>query len=313
MVRILYVEDEKIHHMALERLTKAKGLPYEIEIAETVAQGVELLHKSNYDLVLIDYQLPDGTGLELLERIGNTPSIFITGCGDEMVAVKALKSGAYDYLVKGRELQYLDVLPESIEKVLRTFQLNQEHKRYKEHIARQNEELGRLNRELQRLYEEARECSFQDPLTGLANRRKMLDELGRAIALSKRQGTPLSAIMLDIDFFKTYNDTHGHVAGDKLLTEVSGLILSNARDSDLVARYGGEEFFVILFDTDIPGAVETARRIKNAFEETTDVTASLGVAGFAAGMDVSTLINNADHALYRAKENGRNRVEVFLA
>lgn len=312
MVKILYVEDEKIHHMALERMIKAKGLPYELEIAETIAQGVELITRNNYDLVLIDYQLPDGTGLELLERIDNAPSIFITGCGDEMVAVKALKGGAYDYMIKDREMQYIDILPVAIEKVLRTFQINQEHKRYKEHIAKQNEELERLNRELQRLYEEAKECSLQDPLTGLANRRKMSDELGRAISLSKRHETPLSAIMLDMDFFKNYNDSHGHVAGDKLLTEAAGLIFSNARDSDLVARYGGEEFFIILFDTDIPGAVETARRIKSAFEKTTEVTVSIGIAGFATGMDADMLISNADRALYRAKENGRNRVEVFI-
>lgn len=161
-----------------------------------------------------------------------------------------------------------------------------------------------------KLYEETKVFALHDPLTGLANRRHMYMVFEKNIALAKRTGRPLSAIMLDIDFFKKYNDTHGHSAGDDLLVNLAGLIRKEIREADLAVRYGGEEFLVLLYDADLSKASEIAERMRRVAENKTEVTISLGVALYREGMKEDEFINNADSALYRAKEKGRNRVEV---
>ncbi|MBI5587475.1 MAG: diguanylate cyclase [Deltaproteobacteria bacterium] len=162
-----------------------------------------------------------------------------------------------------------------------------------------------------RLYEKTRELSLCDPLTGLANRRLMYIELERNIAKVRRYGGPFSLIMIDIDNFKEYNDTHGHLAGDALLAEFSALLTVSTREMDMRARYGGEEFLVLLPDTDIKTAQVVAERIRRAAEQKGDVTVSLGVAAYDTGIKQGVeIVNKADDALYRAKCNGRNRVET---
>lgn len=160
-----------------------------------------------------------------------------------------------------------------------------------------------------KLFEETRELSLKDPLTGLANRRLMYEALARDAARAEREGSPLSALMLDLDRFKDFNDAEGHVAGDELLTKVGRMVKETVRESDLVARYGGEEFFVLLPGIDAAAAREAAERIRRAVEEATPVTVSLGVAEWRKGVTVDSFIKAADDALYLAKERGRNRVE----
>lgn len=162
-----------------------------------------------------------------------------------------------------------------------------------------------------RLYMETRELSLHDPLTRLANRRLMEIMLETNITMAKRFKKPLSVIMLDIDHFKKYNDTFGHTAGDKLLVEIASILLKETRGIDLTVRYGGEEFFILLPETDLTGACEVAERIRNAVKTATGVTISLGAASYHKGIKKNEeLIKNADNALYRAKQKGRNRVEV---
>lgn len=162
-----------------------------------------------------------------------------------------------------------------------------------------------------RLYEQTRDLSLRDPLTGLANKRLMRIEIERSLSRAVRYDRPLSLIMLDIDNFKEYNDTHGHPAGDKLLVELSRLFTELVRKADLVARYGGEEFIIILPETDRDKAAWVAEKIRKAVEKKSPVTVSLGVAAYHKGLkDIAALINDADTALYKAKKNGRNRVEV---
>lgn len=293
------------------RLIKKMELPYDVDRASTYADALKRFGKCKYDIVLLDYLLPDGTGLELLEKIKGVPVIFLTGSEDARIAVTAMKGGAYDYLIKDPDFEFLELLPVSIERTLQSVMLQQEHHEYEERIVRQNEELERLNTELARMYEETKRLSLHDPLTGLANRRFLEIELDRNFAMAKRYETPLSIIMMDIDHFKRYNDTCGHPAGDKLLADIARLAQKGSRGVDLVARYGGEEFFILLPDTDLKGAQVAAERIRRTVQEGTEVTVSLGIASYNKGMEKKEeLICPADNALYKAKENGRNRVEI---
>lgn len=162
-----------------------------------------------------------------------------------------------------------------------------------------------------RLYEQTKSSSLHDPLTGLANRRFMQIQIEKSFDAAKRYGEKLSVIMLDIDHFKRYNDTRGHLEGDKLLAKVAEVLVKELRNADYVFRYGGEEFLCMLPETDLPMAAEVAERLRMAVESETDVTISLGVSSFHEEVaDKESLIKMADTALYRAKQNGRNRVEM---
>lgn len=161
------------------------------------------------------------------------------------------------------------------------------------------------------LFEETKKSSLHDQLTGLANRRMMHIVFSRIIAEAKRGDKPFSVIMLDIDRFKEFNDSRGHLAGDKLLADLAGLILKESREVDLVVRYGGEEFLILLPDTTIEKAHEAAERMRKVVEKKTDVTISAGVASYSKEtVNEEYLTNKADSALYLAKRNGRNRVEI---
>ncbi|NOZ68254.1 MAG: diguanylate cyclase [Deferribacteres bacterium] len=163
-----------------------------------------------------------------------------------------------------------------------------------------------------RLYEETKKLSLHDPLTGLANRRLMDIVLERSFARAKRLESSLSALMLDIDYFKKYNDTYGHTAGDALLVRVADIILKETRGMDLVVRYGGEEFLVLLFETGLNLAYDVAERIRKSVEAKINITVSIGISSYHRDMkNKRDLIEKADEALYLAKQKGRNRVEVF--
>jgi diguanylate cyclase (GGDEF)-like protein len=162
-----------------------------------------------------------------------------------------------------------------------------------------------------RLYEETKKFSLHDSLTGLANRRMMHIVFDRSINRAKRYKEPFSVIMLDIDYFKKYNDTHGHFAGDRLLVELAGLIVHETREIDLVVRYGGEEFIVLLPETDLDKACEVAERMRETIEKKCATTISLGVSSYNMNKQTKDeLIKDVDGALYNAKKRGRNRVEV---
>ncbi|MBI5203934.1 MAG: diguanylate cyclase [Nitrospirae bacterium] len=163
-----------------------------------------------------------------------------------------------------------------------------------------------------RLYEETKSLSLQDPLTGLANRRLMDIMTGRSFARAKKYGSRLSVIMIDIDHFKKYNDTYGYSAGDKLLADIAGIISGESSEADFVIRYGGEEFLILFSEAEAAKAYEAAERIRKGVEAKTGVTVSLGVASYNKEMQTKEdLINRADTALYLAKQNGRNRVEMM--
>ena len=165
-------------------------------------------------------------------------------------------------------------------------------------------------------YREAVNASARDPLTGVNNRGRFREVMDREVELSRRHGAPLSLIMLDVDRFKSINDTHGHVVGDIALKSIASCTLSCIRDSDILFRYGGEEFCIALANTNLTGARKLAERIRRALEilvvrasgTRLHVTASFGVATLAKEDDVAHLVEKADHSLYRAKALGRNRI-----
>lgn len=168
-----------------------------------------------------------------------------------------------------------------------------------------------------------RRLAALDPLTGVANRRLLLSALYRDIARALRTRAPLAVLMVDIDHFKKVNDQHGHLVGDAVLCHVVSVLRTHVREQDVVGRYGGEEFLLLLADTSLQGAVQLAELLRKAVEATPyllasapggaiAVTVSMGVFGgpLQAGDTAERLIDAADRALYRAKELGRNRVEV---
>jgi diguanylate cyclase (GGDEF)-like protein len=173
------------------------------------------------------------------------------------------------------------------------------------------------------LYSQVRDISVRDGLTGCYNRRKFDIDIAVEVATSKRYNKPLSLLMLDIDWFKEYNDFHGHPKGDTLLKNVVNVLTCNVRPSDTVYRYGGEEFAILLPNADKNEASSVATRAREAINQEQfegerqsqpdgKVTVSIGVATFPAGANNSEgLIEAADSALYRAKQSGRNRVCAF--
>jgi len=175
-------------------------------------------------------------------------------------------------------------------------------------------------KEIERMREEALLLSYTDDLTGIYNHRFFIQQLTLEVERQKRYSQPLSLLMIDIDHFKYYNDTNGHLAGDQVLKAIAILIQHGVRQTDIVARYGGEEFAAILINARKEMAFEIAERIRRSVAETSfpnekaqpggDLTISIGVATFSPPLlTLTDLIREADHALYRAKNKGRNRVE----
>jgi diguanylate cyclase len=172
---------------------------------------------------------------------------------------------------------------------------------------------------LQRDLDDVRRESMLDPLTKIANRKSFDEGLADAIGEAEKTGSPLSLILLDIDHFKSFNDTYGHQTGDQVLRLVAMTLKSNIKGKDLAARYGGEEFVAVLPYTDLQGAVIVAENVRKAIqakellkrstnEKLGRITASFGVASFDARDTATTLIERADRCLYAAKHAGRNRV-----
>ncbi len=186
-------------------------------------------------------------------------------------------------------------------------------------LTRLNNQLRTMQFELEKKNSELERLAYFDTLTGLFNRRAILAKLDEWLHLVKRYGDRLSVVMLDLDNFKQVNDTFGHRVGDRVLADIANLLRRSVRQTDFCGRYGGEEFLMILPQTDVAGAVIMAERMRAAIDgcpmhgpqsNTFKVTASLGAAEYCDGDDEDLLVGRADAALYIAKDNGRNRVEI---
>jgi len=229
-------------------------------------------------------------------RAGNLRACVTSESNDE---VGVLAASFND--MSGRMQQLVGNLEEMVQQ--RTQELTEARDRLEDLV----KELDDKNQTLEVL-------SVTDKLTGLANRRKLETALQSEILRARRYGKIFAIIILDVDHFKTVNDTHGHQAGDSVLIELSTLLTKNARETDIVGRWGGEEFLIICPETNLTVVSTLAERYRtelerHEFKQVGQVTSSFGVAAWQEGDDVQGLIQRADDALYRAKESGRNRVE----
>ncbi|MBI5594206.1 MAG: diguanylate cyclase [Deltaproteobacteria bacterium] len=297
-LRTLSIEDSDKDFHVVESLVKAFGNLVLLR-SKTLADGLALLKSNPVDLVLAGFYLPDGTGLDLLQRMHaegiETPVIVITGKGDEMIAAQVIQAGAYDYLPKDQlsERSLGQAINNSLTK-------------------------SRLKKESRKVMHQIAEMSIRDVLTGLYNRRYFYESLDREISRAGRTRSDMSFCMMDLDHFKSINDTMGHLAGDMVLAEFGNLLKEWIRQSDLACRYGGEEFAVILSDTDIHQAVGVCERFRETLGQRTfyynqtpfHVTVSIGISSLAALTTTSgeMLVRAADEALYQAKKLGRNRI-----
>ncbi|MGD0961772.1 MAG: diguanylate cyclase, partial [Methylomonas sp.] len=280
----------------------------------TGEQSLEYVAAHDVDLILMDVEMPGMNGVTATKAIREFkkndwfPIVFLTAKVDDESFTDGILAGGDAYLTKPLNPLRLQLTVIAMERIYHMRQILQKTKH----------ELELANVELERL-------SLSDQLTGLGNRRNFDLSLDRYFQLAKRNKSPLSLIVCDIDYFKAYNDKYGHPAGDNCLREVSQEINRQVkRSADLVCRYGGEEFTVLLPDTGLMGATHVAELIRSsvagkkilhqASAVEGNVTISLGVSTYTGQYKTAgELTKAADEALYSAKGQGRNRIETALS
>ena len=284
---------------------------------------------SKIDLVLSDMNLPDGTGLELLvsllERRPDLPVVLVTAESILENAIAAIRKGAYDYVLKAGD--YLFAIPVIVEKNMALWGIKQENARLNAKLTQTLEQVNVKNKQLEQAVQQLQTMAATDPLTGLANRRAFNQALARTFADAHRHHHDLSVIMVDMDHFKRLNDTLGHQRGDEVLQAVAHCMEASCRKSDVIGRFGGDEFVVVLPQTDPQLATQVAQRIFDSFTNhlshteqgkaaaACKVTLSMGVACLSQTnpQNPDQLLAQADHALYRAKQQGKSRFVVYAA
>jgi two-component system, cell cycle response regulator len=306
-LRVLIAEDDTVSRMILAKAVERFG--HECLAVEDGEKAWELFQSTpEIDVVISDWMMPGIDGPEFCRRVRALNSdwytffIFLTALGDKKHLLEGMQAGADDYLAKPLDREELQV------RLIAASRVKSLHRQLNE----QKAELEKLNRELFAM-------SRRDPLTRLGNRLRLREDLETLSAQAQRYGHSYCAMLCDVDFFKAYNDTYGHLAGDEVLKRVADVISGNLRGGDMAYRYGGEEFLIILPEQSLGSAVSIADRLRRAVEDLGIpheknppgvVTISLGVATLPAEEPKSTddLLKEADEALYRAKESGRNRV-----
>jgi len=289
-----------------------------------VATGSECLAQdlNEFDAILLDYQLPDISGLDLLDQIlavRDIPVIFVTGNNSSATAAEAIRRGAQDYVVKLGD--YLFALPVVVEKNIRQYRLKRENARLQAELQASMEQIRIKNAQLEESLRRLREMADTDHLTGLANRRAFSETLDRSFHEATRYEFDLSCAMCDLDDYKPLNDSLGHQVGDKVLVAAADVIRSTLRSSDTAARYGGDEFVLLLPHTTIEMAINVAERIRRQLTAATQpltgcgkaVTISIGISSlmFDKPATADALVSMADRALYVAKDRGKNCIVTF--
>lgn len=291
---------------------------------QLAASGRECLAADlkSFDVILMDYSLPDTTGLDLLEKVSavtSSPVIFVSGESVTSTAAQAIRRGAQDYVVKLGD--YLFALPLIVEKNVRLHRIKQDNAHLQAQLQASLEEIRVKNLQLEESLQRMREMATTDHLTGLTNRRAFAELLERGFGEAQRYGFDLTCIMLDLDGYKRLNDALGHQVGDRVLVAAANVIRSNLRVSDVAARYGGDEFVLLLPHTSIDMAMHVGNRIRAdllpAAHAVTaggpGVTFSVGIASLNANSPHSAdaLVAMADKALYLAKSRGKDCIVVF--
>jgi len=275
----------------------------------------------NFNLILTDYNLSDGCGMDLLDDIRrqcNTPVIMVTGENVGQIAVEAIRRGATDYIVKLGD--YLFTIPLVVEKNITMAKVKLENELLRQQVERAMIELQLKNIQLEESLQRMEQMAATDPLTGLYNRRHFGRVLDQLFSESQRYDSDLSCVMIDLDGYKQLNDTHGHQLGDQLLVAAGKVITANLRRMDIAARYGGDEFVLLLPKAQTAEAAGVVQRIREEYfvssaavlNQSNGVRMSVGIGSVRESLSVSAeqLIAAADKALYQAKGAGRDRIAI---
>lgn len=291
---ILLVEDnpgdERLTRMAL---SEDPHRTFDVTSASTLRGGLELAQLHHYDAILLDMQLPDSTGLANVKTLAlaapRTPILVMTGLDDDSLAIQVCEHGAQAYLIKGKND------PAALSRAIRCAIAR---KRFEAVLAEQ---------------------AYFDSLTGLANRGLFRDRLTQALARAARTDKRVGVLFIDLDNFKTINDSFGHKIGDDVLRVVAEALRSAVRQTDTVARVGGDEFTVLVEPLDeLADADLVAQKLLSAAQTTVTLqgaevhlTASIGAAVFPDhGTNIDSLIESADSAMFLAKRRGGNRLRI---
>jgi diguanylate cyclase (GGDEF)-like protein len=301
--RILIVDDNAMIRSEIKAvLMKDGGFSHFMEASDGLT-AFKTIMENPPDVVLCDLVMPGFDGLKFLglkasrKELEQIPVIILTAEDDLDRKAEILERGASDYVTK----------PFHEKELLARVRIHTKLKLLQDELREKNIQLENL--------------SVTDPLTGLANRRRLMTRLEEEVVRGRRHKTPLAVIMIDIDHFKQVNDTHGHAMGDEVLRNIGAMLKSGVRSTDLAARFGGEELTIVLPHTDLASAIQVAENLRQKFADmehqldgvTLRKTASLGVAardGQGDQPDAESLLKRADEALYRAKQGGRDRVEA---
>ena len=300
-MQILIAEDDVITRRTLEALLAKWG--YAVIVVRDGVEAWKILQGDAAPrLAILDWMMPRLDGIQICRQVRQRaadPYVYIlllTAKGNQEDVINGLEAGADDYLTKPFHALELKARLRSGRRILE------------------------LQEQLISAREALRVRATHDPLTGLWNRGEIFEILGRELGRAGRERTPLGVVMADLDHFKQVNDTYGHAAGDVVLREVAKRLSASVRPYDSVARYGGEEFLIVAPNCDMDSGLNLAQRLRSSLDQkpietpegAISITLSLGVAvgGMSSGNDLDALVRAADAALYRAKANGRNRVEL---
>jgi diguanylate cyclase (GGDEF)-like protein len=303
-VKVLIADDDTVSRRLLEATLTRWG--YEVVVTHDGIEAWEVLRRADAPLLaILDWMMPGMDGVEVCRKVREReqePYIYLlllTTKGRKENLIEGLDAGADDYLTKPFDPHELQVRLRAGKRIIT------------------------LQAELIEARESLRIQATHDPLTGVWNRRAILEILGKELARSERERTPVAVAIADLDHFKRINDTYGHEAGDTVLCEAVGRMRVLLRPYDAIGRYGGEEFLIVLPGCTAQDALRLAERLRLGLsqEEITMpgggviVTSSMGIAASdtTAAPDATWLIRAADAALYRAKACGRNRIELATA
>jgi two-component system cell cycle response regulator len=296
--RILVIDDRQSSY---ERIVTTLAAEHTVDVEANPNEALFRAAEGNYDLAIVSLGLKDFDGLRLcsqirsLERTRNVPILAVAEADNHARLMRGLEIGVNDYLVR----------PIDRNEMLARTRTQIKKKRYSERL-RDNVQMSI-------------EMAITDGLTGLFNRRYMESHLATLVDQAAERGKPIAVMVLDIDYFKAINDSHGHDAGDDVLREFALRIRKCIRNIDLACRYGGEEFVLVMPETDKAVATMVAERLRRTIAtepfsiaqgaKSLEVTISIGIAA-AVGADdnAAAILKRADQALYRAKRDGRNRV-----
>jgi len=296
--RILIVDDRPNSY---ERIVATLSAEHTVDLENNPGEALFHAAEGNYDLLIVSLGLKDFDGLRLcsqvrsLDRTRNVPILAVAEADNNTRLVRGLEIGVNDYLLR----------PIDKNEMLARVRTQIKKKRYTERL-RDNVQMSI-------------EMAITDALTGLFNRRYMENHLDTLVEQAGARGKPLAVLVLDIDYFKSVNDTHGHDAGDDVLRDFALRIKRSIRGIDLACRYGGEEFVIVMPETDMAVAAMVAERLRRRIAaepfaiqqgaRSVPVTLSIGIAALRRRDDsAASLLKRADQALYRAKRDGRNRV-----